>query len=346
MNNYYCVLPFYSVETAFEHPEKNIFCCRLPQNTDITEVRTCIRSQQRSNACNTCWALEDAGLRSERQIHNETMDFLLDLSIENIENASLTNDFSPVNIKLATSNLCNGTCITCNSTCSSAWASLENKSSKYKSINFEKLDFNIDWANIVSLNLVGGEPLLEKKNFQILETLLEKNNSKCFISFVTNGSVELTSHQFDVLSKFKNVNVCLSIDGVGSVFEYIRYPLKWDTLVDNIGLFKKLTSNISVSCMISNLNIFYYSQIVDFFKSQNLNYLCKQITDPFMFNPSNLPPKAKEAVIKNNPAYVSEVTGFLNMYEFSENLYDDFKLEIARQDQLKNLCATNHIYLL
>lgn len=346
MNNYYCVLPFYSVETAFEHPNKNIFCCRLEPNSDIEEVRESIRCEQRSTACSTCWQLEDAGMRSERQVHNETMDFLLDLSIENIENASITKGFSPVNIKLATSNLCNGTCVTCSSTCSSAWASLENKSSKYKGMDFDQIDFNIDWANIVSLSLVGGEPLLEKKNFQILETLLENKNYNCFISFVTNGSVELTAKQIELLKHFKNLNICLSIDGTGSVFEYMRYPLKWDRLVHNMGLFKQLGADVSVSCMISNLNIYYYSDMIDFFNKHNLNYLCKQVLDPYMFNPSNLPNEAKARVIKNNPAYQDEVTKLLNMYEFNTDLYLQFQKEIVRQDQLKNINIVDYMYLL
>jgi len=346
MNSYYCVLPFYSVETSFTNTNKNIFCCRLLPNTDIELVRSSIKNQTRSPNCSTCWALEDAGLRSERQIHNETMDFLLDLNIENIENTSITKGFDPVNIKLATSNLCNGTCVTCNSDNSSAWGALENTGSKYKSMNMSNLDFDIDWAKVVSLSLVGGEPLLEKKNFQILENLIKHNNTECFISFVTNGSVELSVAQINLLNQFKRLNICLSIDGTGSVFEYMRYPLKWDRLVHNMGLFKQLGADVSVSCMISNLNIYYYSDMIDFFKEHKLNYLCKQVLDPYIFNPSNLPNEAKFRVIKNNPGFQDEVTKLLNMYEFNADLYTQFQQEIVRQDQLKNINIVDYMYLL
>jgi len=167
MNNYYCVLPFYSVESEFDKPNKNIFCCRLSPNTDIKSVRESIKNQQRSPSCSICWNLEDAGQPSERQIHNQTMDFLLDLNLENIEAASIANGFDPVKIKLSTSNLCNGQCVTCNSGSSSSWAQLEGKNTQYNGVEFDKLDTGIDWAKIVSLSFVGGEPLLEKKNFKI-----------------------------------------------------------------------------------------------------------------------------------------------------------------------------------
>lgn len=345
MNDYYCVLPFYSVETVFKNPNKNIFCCRLPNNTDIKSVRTSIKQQERSPNCSACWALEDAGLKSERQIHNETMDFFLDLSIENIEVTSIAKGFDPVNIKLATSNLCNGQCVTCNSTLSSSWAQLEGKSTKYNGVEFDKLDTKINWTKIVSLSFVGGEPLLEKKNFRILEMLVDLKNTDCFISFVTNGSVNLSEYQISILKQFKNLNICLSIDGVGQVFEYMRYPLKWDKLLSSIEMFKKIANgNVSVSCMISNLNVYYYSEIVDFFKSNNLNYLCKQVIDPYIFNPSNLPQDKKTKVLNNNPSYLNDVKSFLSMYEYDDDLYAEFLAEIERQDKLKNINIKDYMY--
>ena len=104
----------------------------------------------------------------------------------------------------------------------------------------------------------------------------------------------------------------MSIDGVGSVFEYMRYPLKWNTMLTSINTFKEITNDVSVSCMISNLNVYYYSELVDFFKENDLNYLCKQIEDPAMFSPSNLPENKKQQVIQNNHQYQSEVESFLS----------------------------------
>jgi sulfatase maturation enzyme AslB (radical SAM superfamily) len=340
MNNYYCVLPYYSVETEFQAPSKNIFCCRLRPGTNIEDVRRSIENKERSPACSTCWALEDRGLKSERQIHNETMDYLLDLNLDNIENASITKGFQPVKIKIATSNLCNGQCVTCNSSLSSSWAALEGKSSRYRSFNINELGIN--WKEIVSLSFVGGEPLLEKQNFTVLETLIAEGNTNCFISFVTNGSVELSEHQIEILSQFPKLNMCVSIDGVGNSFEYMRFPLQWNRLLTNIGLFKDICE-VSVSCMISNLNIYYYSQFVDFFKDNNINYLCKQVEDPAIFSPGNLPDQAKDMVRNNNTKYMSEVDSFLSTGTYSVEKFDRLKREIARQDALKGISIRDYM---
>jgi hypothetical protein len=205
MNDYFCVLPFYGVEIG-HNITKNIYCCRLPAGRDIDNVRKSILSQQRSADCSTCWKLEDQGLNSERQLHNSAFDFYLDRDLEKIEKDVVDGRYSSQIIKLATSNLCNGTCVTCGSDASSAWASLE-----HKKINYNKIDQNeiekINWKDIKQLSFVGGEPLLEKLNFEILDRLAETNNTECFISIVTNGSCELTSGQGQTLSKFKNLNV-------------------------------------------------------------------------------------------------------------------------------------------
>jgi MoaA/NifB/PqqE/SkfB family radical SAM enzyme len=54
------------------------------------------------------------------------------------------------------------------------------------------------------LSLLGGEPLYEKKNFDLLEYILDLGNNDMFISIVTNGSVVLTDRQKRIFSKFKN----------------------------------------------------------------------------------------------------------------------------------------------
>lgn len=341
MNNYFCVLPFYSVEIAHNSPN-NIYCCRLPAGTDIKQVQQSIINQQRSPACVACWRLEDGNLTSERQIHNRTFDFYLDRDLEKIEQDSVNQLNHPQIIKLHTSNLCNGTCVTCGSDASSAWAALENKSINYNKISSEEIE-KINWADIKQLSFVGGEPLLEKLNFEILNRLVESNNTDCFVSIVTNGSCALSATQLQLLSKFCNLNICLSIDGVGARFEYMRYPLSWELLCKNLEQFKKITSNISVSAMISNVNVFYYSELIDFFYKHNLNYLCKQVEQPRYFSPGNLPDEFKQQVLDNNPEYQDQVNSFLNIGVYREGFFKKCCEEIQRQDALKNIKISDYM---
>ena len=342
MNKYFCVLPYFAQEIPIK-TRKNIYCCKLKADTDIEEVRLSIKNKERSNACEACWKLEDSGLQSERQIHNATFDFLANQDLERVEEQVVAGNFSTRILKLHTSQVCNGTCVTCGSDSSTAWQKLEGRPILRTLLPQPILD-DVDWENLLQLSFVGGEPLAEKQNFDILEKLLSAGNDQCFISFVTNGSIELNKRKLDTLSKFKNLNICLSIDGVGKSFEYMRYPLKWELLNENIKHFKKFTDNISVSCMISNLNILYYSQMCKFFDDQKLNYICRPITQPEYFNPNNLPLYIKKRILEKNPDYHNEVAHFLELdCKFNQELYNRCWQEIKRQDQLKNISIEQYL---
>jgi len=333
MNEYFCVLPFYSVEITHNSP-RNIYCCRLPEKTNIDNVRQSILSQQRSTACSTCWKLEDQGLNSERQLHNSAFDFYLDRDLEKIEQDAVDGLYSSQIIKLSTSNLCNGTCVTCGSYLSSAWASLENKKINYNKINHEEIE-KVNWKDIKQLSFVGGEPLLEKLNFEILDRLVKTNNTNCFISIVTNGSCELVPSQFQILSKFKNLNICLSIDGIGPVFEYMRFPLKWNVLLENIGKFKTISKYLSVSYTLSNVNIMYYQETVDWFNSQGLQFYHNLVTTPAYYNINSMPKS-----IKSDPA----IAQFFREHTPSDDiLFQKAVADLERQDKLKNIDCRNFV---
>jgi hypothetical protein len=340
MDNF-CVLPFYSVEITHGNP-KNIYCCRLPNHTDIDAVRDSIRHNKRSTNCAACWTLEDQGLDSERLMHNRTFDHYLDRDIGLIKQDALAKGFSPKIIKIATSNICNGTCVTCNSHNSSAWASLEKKKTIMIRSGLNELS-DIDWSQVVQLSFVGGEPLLEKKNFDILQNLLDQGNHDCFISLVTNGSIELSQRQFELLTAFKNLNVCFSIDATGQAFEYLRYPLEWNMLLDNLNRLRSFSKHVSVSCMVSNLSLFYLDSTIDFFRRENLPYLCKQIFSPDCFSPGNLPSDFKNQIMQQNLNNAAEVLPFLSMGKYSADSWTRCWQELDRQDNLKQIAISDYL---
>lgn len=335
MNNYFCVLPFFAFELGTQ-ATSNIYCCRLQPNTKIENVRKNILNQARSPECESCWKLEDAGIESERQVHNRTFDWLRDKDLEIIEKQVRQGNYSSQIVKIATSNLCNGQCIICSPEASSAWSMLKPNKKIYQLIP-EKLLIDIDWNNVVYLMFLGGEPLLEKKNFEILQRLLDSGNTNCLISFTTNGSIELTEYQKNLLSRFHRLNFCLSIDGINKNFEYLRFPLKWDTLLSNLSFFRALSKNISVSYTLTNIGIFNYAETVNFFKENNLPYTCKPVQNPDYFKPSNLPIGIKNLILAKNKEYKTELEFLLNQEEFNIFTYKSFLTELYQQDNLKKI---------
>jgi sulfatase maturation enzyme AslB (radical SAM superfamily) len=315
MNKSFCVLPFYGAEFI----SSNVItpCCLLPYNVDVKQLQEDILNDKRPAACQKCWVLEDQGKTSNRQLKNAMFDYYIDKDIQIIEDECRAGNFSTKIVQLCTSNLCNSTCVTCGPNLSTAWATLENKKT-FKILEKSTID-SIDYANLVTISFVGGEPLYEKINFNILKKLIDVNNTDCFISATTNGSVKLTSEQIALLKQFKNLNLCLSIDGTGKVFEYLRFPLKWSVLLDNIELYRSLKIDLSVSYTISNLNTLYHNETITWFDKMKLPYNHNVVNFPAYFSPTVLP------------------------NEVNSHLLDDCRDEIVRQDNLKNIKIQDYL---
>ena len=89
---------------------------------------------------------------------------------------------------------------------------------------------------------------LTDENAKLLEQLKEHNNTDCFISLITNGSIWLDDKKLEFLKNFTDLNICISIDGINSRFEYMRWPGKWNRLLENIEQYQKICQgNISIS---------------------------------------------------------------------------------------------------
>lgn len=346
MNDYFCVLPFFGYEfSAFG----GTHCCLLPKKYDINQIRNDILNKKRSEFCSACWKLEDAGLISDRKLKNSALDFYWDKDIRYIEEEAINGNFKPLMIKSVTSNTCNSTCVTCGPGPSSAWQALENKSKTIPIYNIqsqskEELDRKLNYSELISLNFIGGEPLYEKLNFYVLEKLLEHDNANCFIQFTTNGSTSLTQYRKDVLSKFKNININVSIDGIGPVFEYLRYPLKWDDLLDNLKFFRSITENISASYTTSNLNVLYHHDILNWFNKEKINHHYNPVINPSHFRPAALPNKTKHQLFEKF-GRTKDLEFFIGS-QHTDKDDEDFEYmlkEIKRQDALKQISIKDYL---
>lgn len=333
MNDYFCVAPFFAAEYQINNKTP---CCLIPNGADVTRIQKDMLAKKRTPACQACWHLEDQGVISDRQTKNQTFDFYSNRDIRFIEEDCRSGAYSEQMVKINTSTLCNSTCVTCKEFhVSSAWETLLSKNTKKISIESDTLS-GIDFKNLKMLSLLGGEPLYEKKNFDLLKNLIEVGNTDCFISIVTNGSVELVDKQIDILKQFSNLNFCLSVDGVGPVFEYMRYPLKWQTLVTNLELYKSLGIHVSASYTISNLNIAYYNETVEWFKSNGINYNHSLVSVPVHYSPNSLPLHVKEQL--------SEVTHLFRSHSAADDTNFKKALEdIALQDNLKGISIKDYL---
>lgn len=273
----------------------------LSKNANIDQVKQDLLTQIKSPACSKCWTIESLGQKSRRQMENEFLDYKLNRNLDLIKQDCATAQCPTLIYQITTSNLCNQACVSCSSSASSKWAEIEKRMqivpSPSREVQLDQLDINYSAARRISL--LGGEPLFDAKTFEILEKLIEHGNTDCFISLVTNGSIRLKPHQVAMLSTFTDLNICVSIDGVGPVFEYLRWPAKWNQLIDNLEIYRSITKNISISYTISSLNLLYHQQTTQWFKEQNLRYNHNIVNNPTWLSISAMPKELK-LLLKNN----------------------------------------------
>lgn len=332
----FCVLPFYGYEIP-----NNTHCCLLPADHNIEKIRKSMLNGEKPPECEKCWAVERLGLTSDRKIKNQMLDYYWDRDIQFIQEDCQQHNYEPRVFKIDTSFNCNAACIMCGASASSFWAKLTKQ--KYSdSVTLEDIEKKVNYSTAIAINFRGGEPLLSRTNFQVLEKLLENNNNKCSITFTTNGSIELNKKQIDLLSKFKNLGFNLSIDASEKAFEYIRYPLSWKKLNENLQEYRKLTDNISVSCTITNVSLLYYDRLVEWFNENKLPYNYNLVYGPECFQPNALNEKVKNYIIENtNSNLVKDL--LKNHTNSDDEKYNLFKKQIAYQDRLKGIHIKDYL---
>jgi organic radical activating enzyme len=334
----FCVLPWYSQEIFASDNNKirktyETPCCLLPKDYDITRIRNDLLGGIKTSDCAKCWDIESKGKTSRRLQENQTLDYKLNRDLAAIEQACKQDENSILLYQIYLSNLCNQACVTCNSESSTKWLELDKKMKivsdrSYYKANLDELKIN--YAQARRINILGGEPLYDSKTFELLSLLADHNNFDCLVSVVTNGSCFLNKTQIDLLSKFNDVNICISIDGIESRFEYMRWPGKWEKLNKNIEQYRSIANSISVSYTISAVNAIYYDETVAWFDSMNLPFNHNIVYTP-NWSMYSMPSAIKDH-LRSHPFFESycEING-------NEMSSAEFLTLLKKQDQVKKI---------
>jgi organic radical activating enzyme len=328
----FCVIPWVSKEINSHQIETH--CCLLPREYDIEKIKNQMLEGKKPIECQQCWSIESTGKKSRRQFENEFLNYKLDRDLDKIQQDCAESKHQTLLYQISTSNLCNQACVSCNSTFSTKWAEVEKRMNIIPNPQYQ-LDLNtanINYSSAKRISLLGGEPLFDPKTFEILQKLIDNDNTDCFISLITNGSINLNFQQINLLKQFSDLNICISIDGIGPVFEYMRWPGKWNTLIANLDQYCSIAKNISASYTISSLNALYYDQTVAWFKQNNLDFNHNVISHPNWLSIKNMPVKFKQQLINKQ----NFIASFCNI-SGSEILVDIVSQHVRQQDQAKKI---------
>lgn len=169
--------------------------------------------------CISCKMREDAGLQSIRK------HFLSMFGNSTFESLDY--------MELRASNLCNFECIMCNADSSSLIAK------EVYTVSNENWDQLIKIAeNLKALNLTGGEPMITKHFYMLLDHLINVGKTDMRLSVYTNASV-YNPIFVEKMLKFRT-HLHLSIDGIGPTAERQRKGSNWNEVSKNITKFLEL----------------------------------------------------------------------------------------------------------
>ena len=368
-----CMLPWISIETSPIGTARP--CClavdeitkldgkkySLRENTleeiyhsdYMQDLRKDFLAGNKPATCQRCWDEEAAG-RTSKRINSR-------IRLKEYVNAVDFNNINPdqlwfIDLKLG--NICNLKCRICGSWSSSKWAKeeidyipgIERKTHlayKFLQDGAWPRETEVFWDNLKTLlpnikyfEFTGGEPFLIEQHFELLRYAVKHGYSKNIeIHYNTNGTV--FPAQAELWDNFKHVEIAVSIDNVGSRFEYERYGANWIEVQNNIIEFTKMRSNkISTQlCTTMNIqNVYYLPELCDWISTQTFDHIFfNMLHDPWHMCISKMTASAQELVIdrltsyKFTPKFKAEV---LRIVQFIKNGKGSDGQEFLRKMQI------------
>lgn len=249
-------------------------CCWFEEGiaaNTVAEYREKLSSLDIAKNCAHCIKQEASGATwSHRHLFNNPKEFVLGVCFDNV---------------------CNLKCVTCSPIHSSQligeWEDLNLLNGKYDKKYYIKLgkqapgkiEFIKDVLNnsdfdILKLEIFGGEPLINPLIFRFIDWITEqKYASQVFLS-ITSNSTTFTPKLEEYASKFKQVALQLSIDGIEDTFEYLRYGTDWTESIEVINKYYSLVGKLPNFSLAFNYTLSWMNSLhfVDFYNWAQTNY--------------------------------------------------------------------------
>ena len=297
--------------------------------------------------CERCQIEEENNIKSKRQLDQLRWN-------EHYSNYDISSG-KLLTASVAFGNTCNLTCITCGPNPSSRWQA---EAKKIYNIDiapnhFYKNDFADNFMaharDLIHIDIPGGEPLLGgvPVQHQILQRYIESGQSKNLsLHYTTNGTIFPGLEWWDLWAHFKEVEMQLSIDGVGDRYEYIRFPANWELTNANVTKYlahAKSNSNfkLSVSTTVSAFNIAYLNELLDWCAEVGLpKPWLGRVHMPRHFRPSVWPAEAKQHIISRlkNGRHLDTRTWAMMMAATDDSeFFSEFVSRTQQHDQYRKL---------
>jgi organic radical activating enzyme len=283
-NKPFCTVPFAEGFSASGSAFRNC-CATSPQITSVPG-QTFTQWQQnpkliqfKKNMYNNQWPDECHMCRHQEEQSGHSFRTAVNAAVDLDKNFGIW----PSRWNLIFGNVCNLACWTCDEYSSSVIAQHkrtinilpnnfvdpgETFESHWATLEQDVLK-SYDYHDLVTLTLLGGEPLYNKTVSDFLNRLKATGLApRTRLEFHTNAT-KINKKLFSD-NAWNYVCVFLSLDAIGKKAEWLRYGCRWNDIVSNIDFFKSASNYTEVHCTLSILNINDLPELDKFCKSVDL----------------------------------------------------------------------------
>jgi MoaA/NifB/PqqE/SkfB family radical SAM enzyme len=214
-------------------------------------------------SCESCYKEEQSGIESLRQ---QSLKFYSPINTTPIKLKQLEVSFN---------NLCNLACVHCSEEFSTKWYSEKVKHRDHPTVGITQHKFDyLEWdlSEVRYLKIIGGEPMMAQDKFIELLRRLDRANLNVIVA--TNATILPNDELKNLLESCAGVSFKVSLDGVGLVNNWIRWPSKFDDIEKSIDILETWWGNnqnirLEFHSVIGVYNILYLENLVNYIKRRS-----------------------------------------------------------------------------
>jgi len=325
--------------------------------------------------CNYCWKVEESSNSFSDRVFKSSEPWSLD-QFDKIKDSHWREDFNPRYVEVSFSNTCNFKCAYCGPQYSSKWVEEIEKHGAYPtSYNFNDIS-NIQargempykhselnpyveafwkwWPDLYkdlhTFRITGGEPLLSKDTFKVLEYIQDHHHKNPNLSLSINSNLGVPDNLIDRFieiakdlcenDKVRELTIFTSVEAKGAQAEYTRYGLEYDRFWSNVDKILTALPKVTINIMatFNALSVFSYDELIDKtfeMKKKHANgqrywISALQLDTSYLRWPTHLSVKILEPEHKTLILKSAEKALYYGIKEFTKDNYGFSNVEIQK----------------
>ncbi len=264
------------------------------------QARKEMLENERPSECSYCWNVEDNSNSFSDRVFKSSEPWS-EPFFDEISKSDWDADYNPKYVEVSFSNTCNFKCAYCGPEYSSKWMEEINDYGPYQLSTFEYngikrmeerdskpyknsennpyVESFWEWfpdlyQSMDTFRITGGEPLLSKDTWKVLDFILESKEPNRNLKFSINSNLGVPDNLIDKLIEkldkiinqnlVKEIIIFTSCDGYGIQSEYTRYGMNFEKLFQNIDkiLGKLPTVTIVIMSTFNIFSVFSYESLI------------------------------------------------------------------------------------